>query len=427
MLDLVDARDHGGPFPLQRPVGRRADDATTEAGDIVADVRLRGDAAVLEYTARFDHARLPPAGIRVDPSDIAAARSIVTPVLVEALTAMAAACRRTGERSLPATWFDRSAGSVFGELVRPLRRAGVYVPASRNGNPSAVITAVVPAQVAGVDAIAVASPPSASGEIAASTLAACAVVGVSEVYRIGGAQAIAALAYGTESVRPVEKVVGRGGRFVSSAQRCVRGWVGTGPESGTSELLIVADETASPRTIALDLMANAAMGRGGTHAVVSAAASLLDDVVAELNEEVASIEGSEDVENALIEGGRGILVRDLDHAVETANAFAPQYLMLHMAGAEAILGKIRNAGAVLLGGASPVAVLPFVAGTGGVLPTGGSARWDSGLAPVDFVKTIPVSGPSPSRLREAAPAAEAVGDAQGSPADRLAVYGRPPS
>ena len=424
MLDLVDARDRGGPFPLQRLVGHRADDAASEARDIVADVRLRGDAAVLEYTARFDRVRLSPEGIRVDPADIAATRSMVAPGLLEALTAMAATCRQASERSLRETWFDRSAGGLVGELLRPLRRAGVYVPAGRNGNPAAVITAVVPAQVAGVDAIAVASPPSASGEISAPTLAACAVVGVGEVYRIGGAQAIAALAYGTESVRPVEKVVGRGGRFVTSAQKCVRGWVGTGPESGASELLVIADESSSPRVIALDLMANAAMGPGGTHAVVTAAEGLLDGVVAALNEEVTSIEGSEDVENALIEGGRGILVRDLDHAVETANAFAPQYLMLHIASAEATLAKIRNAGAVLLGSATPVAQLPFVAGTSGVLPTGGSARWESALTPADFVKTIPVCGASVSRLREVAPAAGAVADAQGSTADRLALYGR---
>jgi histidinol dehydrogenase len=424
MLDLVDARDHGGPVPLQRPVAHLAEDAASGARDIVADVRLRGDAAVLEYTARFDGIRLSPEGIRVDPADIAATRSMVAPGLLAALTAMAAACRHAGERSLRATWIDRSAGGVVGELVRPVRRAGVYVPAGRKGNPAAVITGVVPAQVAGVDAIAVCSPPSASGEIPVSTLAACAVVGVNEVYRIGGAQAIAALAYGTESVRPVEKVVGRGGRFVSSAQGCVRGWVGSGPESGASELVIVADETSSPRTIALDLMANAAMGPAGTHVVVTAAEGLLDDVVSALNEEVTSIEGSEDVENALIEGGRGILVRDLDHAVQTANAFAPQYLMLQIADAEAILAKIRNAGTVLLGGDAPVAALPLLSGTGGVLPTGGSARWDSGLAPRDFVKTIPLCGADASRLREATAAAEAVAEAQGSPADRLALYAR---
>ncbi|MEA2485748.1 MAG: histidinol dehydrogenase, partial [Actinomycetota bacterium] len=307
-----------------------------------------------------------------------------------------------------------------GELVRPLRRAGIYVDGP-GGNPAAVITGVVAAQVAGVLGIAVSAPPGAAGEVAEATLAACAITGVDEVYRIGGAHAIAAMAYGTETVRPVESVFGVGGRYVTTAQRLVRGWVGTGPACRPSELVIIADETSAPRVIAADLIANAARGPGGTHAVLTTNEGPLEEVVAALDAQVPSLSGGEDIENALIEGGRAILVRDLDHALETVNAFAPQHLVLAIARPQDALERVRKAGSVVLGDAAPVSVLPYLTGGAGGVPTGGTARWDSALSPRDFVTTIPVSGTDETAVQSSAAALVALSRAEGSTADQGAL------
>jgi histidinol dehydrogenase len=420
MLDLLDSRLEPGPARLERPAARRSSDVESEVRDIVNDVRLRGDAAALEYTTRFDGVRLEPDSLRVDPADIAASRDLIPPDLIDALEATATTFQLTGERDVSDSWLDRDNRVVVGELVRPLRRTAIYVAGPR-GNPSAVLSGAIAAQVAGVQDVVVCSPPGASGEIAASTLAACSVAGVDEVYRIGGAQGVAALAYGTETVRPVDSVVGAGGRYVTCAQRLVRGWVGTGPESGPSELVVVADETSSPLFVAADLIANAARGPAGTHVVISAAEGLLQDVLAALDAQVASLQGDEDIENALIEGGRAVLVRDLDHALESVNAFAPQQLVLAIGNPEEVLDKVRNAGSVGLGDSAPVSALTYLTGRGGVLPTGGSARWDSGLSPRDFLTTIAVSGTDRATLHEAAPRVRALTEAGGSVADRLAL------
>jgi histidinol dehydrogenase len=244
---------------------------------------------------------------------------------------------------------------------------------------------------------------------------------VDEVYRIGGAQAIAAIAYGTASVRPVDKVVGWGGPLVAEAQRAVRGWVGTGPIAGASELVIVADGMSSPRAIAGELMANAAKGGGGTHVVLSIAEGLLEEVVRALDAEVLAHDRSGDVENALMEGGRGIVVRDVQHALETANAFAPQRLLLAIQDASAALPLVQNAGSVFLGPQSSVA-LAGLAGMAGVLPAGGTARWDSGISPRDFLKTIFVASANEGALPHAASELAAVGDTAGGRAAQMRLH-----
>jgi histidinol dehydrogenase len=277
------------------------------------------------------------------------------------------------------------------ELHRPVLRVGVLLPGGPGGRAWDLISAVVPAQVAGVGGIAVCSAPGGSGEIADSVLAACAVADVTEVYRIGGAQAIAALAYGTETVRPVDIIIGSGGPFVRCAQRLVRGWVGTGPEVGPSELVIIANDGASPRAIAAELVANAARGPQGTHALLTESPELLNEVMAALDVVVDEQDPSGDIENALIEGGRAILVRDLDQAIAIANASAPQFLMLSMADPEAALTQVRNAGSVFVGDGTRDGAALFLSATRGLTPTGGNARWDSALVPSDFIKTIGVA------------------------------------
>lgn len=425
MLEIIDARDQKTPVhvPRPKPVGPQADPTKT-VGEIVDDVRLRGDAALLEHTERLDRARLTPEELRVDGTTIEKARSLVRPEVIDALEVMAARLRRTCERQRPETWLERESDELVGELVRPLRRVGIYAPGGRAAYPSTVIMAAIPARVAGVETIALCSPPSPDGEIAEAVLAACAVAGIDEVYRMGGAQAVAAFAYGTASVRPVEKIVGPGNVYVSLAKRLVRGWVGTDSDAGPTEIAIIADETASPEVLAADIVAQAEHGPHGAHVVITPSADLAERVNAALETEVARHERPEDVENVLIEGGCTVVVRDLDHAIDTANAFAPEHLELVCAGAFDVLDKVWNAGAVFVGSSSPVSVGDYVAGTNHILPSGGAARWSSGLGVGDFVKRIYVSGLEAGALARLAPHVDALAEAEGLHAHARAVWAR---
>ena len=422
MLDLIDGRAQETPVHIPRPkVVAPGGDLEGHVQKIIDGVRLRGDEALLEYTAEFDKADLTAEQLIVDPETIAKAKSLVRPELIDALEVMVERLRSTCERQAPVSWFDRRPDEMVGEVVRPLRRVGVYVPGGRAAYPSTVVMSTIPARVAGVDGIAVCSPPGPTGEIAEAVLAACAVAGIDEVYRMGGAQAIAAFAYGTDSVRPVEKIVGPGNAFVTAAKRAVQGWVGIDTEAGPTEIVVVADETADPRAVAADLVAQAEHGPNGSHVLITWVPELIDKVNEAIYREVGRHERSDDVENALIEGGRAVLVRDRKHALETANAFAPEHLELVMTGALDALEEVRNAGAVFLGASSPVSVGDYVAGTNHVLPTGGSARWASGLGVGDFVTRIYVSELEPSSLERLADHVDALAEAEGLPAHGRAV------
>ncbi|HWC13272.1 MAG TPA: histidinol dehydrogenase, partial [Actinomycetota bacterium] len=301
---------------------------------------------------------------------------------------------------------------------------GVYVPGGRAAYPSTVVMAAVPAQVAGVGAIALATPPDGRGEVAEAVLAACSVTGITEVYRVGGAQAIAALAYGTDSVRPVDKIVGPGNVYVTLAKRAVQGWVGIDSEAGPTEIAVVADGTVSAEAVAADLVAQAEHGPLGTHVLITWEPQVAERVMALLELEVARHERPEELENTLIEGGRAVLVRDLEHALATANAFAPEHLELYFDGAWEALDEVRNAGSVFVGPHTPVPVGDYVGGTNHVLPSGGSARFASGLGPHDFVKRIYVSSLERSALQRMAPHVAALAEAEGLQGHARAVERR---
>ncbi|MDQ4057630.1 MAG: histidinol dehydrogenase [Actinomycetota bacterium] len=414
MLELIDGRAQQTPVHIRRPtaVGLAAK-AEASARDIVEDVRLRGDAALVEHASKFEGASLEIEHLRVDPHDILKSRNLVRPELLEALQVMADRLRSTCEAGMPESWLEQREDEFVGELMRPLSRVGIYAPGGRAAYPSTVIMGSVPAQVAGVGAIAVCSPRQATGEIAEPVLAACAVAGIDEVYRAGGAQAIGALAYGTESVRPVDKIVGPGNQYVTYAKRAVAGWVGTDSEAGPTELAVVADESVDPATVALDLIAQAEHGPHGTHVLISWVPELVAAVDEQLDRLALVHENPDDVENALIEGGRGVIVRDRRHALDTVNAFAPEHLQLCFAGARDALDHIRNAGSVFVGNNSPVPVGDYVGGTNHVLPSGGTARWASGLGVNDFIKRIYVSGFEPSALERLQPHVEALSEAEG--------------
>ena len=414
MLELIDGREQMTPvhIPRPRPISS-GQDPQAAVSDVVEDVRLRGDDALIEYTDKFDGVRLKAERIPVDPAVIKKATELVRPELIHALEVMAERLRRTCERQLPEDWTESGGDESVGELIRPLRRVGIYAPGGRASYPSTVVMAAIPAQVAGVQGIALCSPPQSQGEISEAVLAACSVVGIEEVYRMGGAQAIAAFAYGTTSVRPVEKIVGPGNLYVALAKRKVQGWVGVDSDAGPTEIAIVADEDADPAVLAADLVAQAEHGPLGSHVLITWVPELADKVMRALEVAVARHERPDDVENALIEGGRAVLVRDLDHAFDTANAFAPEHLQLNVDGAADLLDRVHNAGSVFVGAFTPVPIGEYVGGTNHVLPTGGAARWQSGLGVSDFIKRIYVSSFERSALERFAAHVDALAEAEG--------------
>jgi len=421
MLEIIDGRDSRTPVYVPRPKPPGGADPRDAVGRIVEDVRLRGDDALIEHTQRLDGVRLTAEQLRVPTDEIAKARSLVRPELIDALEVMAERLRSTCERQVTHGWIERGVDDMVGELVRPLRRVGIYAPGGRASYPSSVVMAAIPAQVAGVEGLAVCTPPGRSGEVSEGVLAACSVVGVTELYRAGGAQAIAALAYGTRLVRPVDKIVGPGNIYVTLAKRLVRGWVGTDSEAGPTELAIVADDGAGARVVAADLVAQAEHGPLGTHVLITPSEELAGAVNAALELEVLAHHRSDDVENALIEGGRIALVSDIEHGIDTANALAPEHLQLMFAGAEDAIDRIRNAGSLFVGPFSPVPVGDFVGGTNHVLPSGGTARWAGGLSVRDFVKHIYVSSYERTALVRLAPHVAALAEAEGLPAHARAV------
>jgi histidinol dehydrogenase len=427
MLELIDGRDQDGPVAIPRPRMVGTIEPEVEARRTVDDVRLRGDAAVLEHGERRTGARLTVERLRVGADEIAGASKLVRPEFLRALEVMREQLRATCERQLPETWMEQRGDQMVGELIRPLRRVAVHVPRPRieggAAPASTVLMGAVPAEVAGVGDVVVCTSPAGRGDVAEGVLAACSVAGVDEVYRMEGPAAVAALAYGTATVRPVEAIVGPGDEYVEAAKRMVHGWVGTDAAAWPAELTIVADDTADPRVVASDLVAHAERGPLGAHVLITWTPELLDEVIMALELVVAGHERAEEVENTLVEGGSGVVVRDLSHALQTANAFAPQHLQLVFAGALDALDRVRNAGAVSVGPTTGPAA-GYVGGINGIAPSGGVARWASALGVRNFVKSIPVCGLEPGALERLGPHARSLAEGEGLTASARAVDAR---
>ncbi len=355
------------------------------AARIVDDVRQRGDEAVREYTLTFDKVEL--AEFLVTPEEIEAAVALVEPEFLEAIAVAAAAIEDFHKRQLPQSWFTTQPGGIFlGQKVSPIRRVGIYVPGGRAKYPSSVLMNAIPAIVAGVEEIAMVVPPAADGSVNPYTLAAAAEVGVDEIYRIGGAQAVAALAYGTEQIPRVDKVVGPGNAYVTAAKKLVMGDVGIDMLAGPSEVLILADDTAVPAFVAIDLMAQAEHDpRAATYLVTTdpELPDLVDEALQILLDESPR---GEITARSLTDNGVVIVCPDVVIALATSDLIAPEHLEVQMADPFDLLGSINNAGAIFLGPWTPESVGDYVAGPNHVLPTGGTARFSSPLSVDDFVK-----------------------------------------
>ncbi len=359
---------------------------------IIASVRAKGDTVLVALERELDQASLTPETLRVPADRIAAAKATADGEFLALVRRVADNIRRYQQSiMLAAPPPLRRGGRTLAVRYTPVDRAGVYVPGWRALYPSTLLMTVVPAQVAGVKEIAIASPPASEGEINPLVLALAGELGVSEVYRLGGAQAIAALAYGTETVRAVDKIVGPGNAFVAEAKRQVAGAVGIDSIAGPSEVLIIADETAPPDWLAADMLAQAEHNPGSA-VLVTPSAKLADAVAAAIDRQLADpAYARADVAAAAIAAYSAIIVAaDLAAACDVANDFATEHLQIITADDDATLARVRNAGAIFLGAATPVPLGDYCAGPSHVLPTGGTARFSGPLSCNDFLKASSV-------------------------------------
>lgn len=356
--------------------------------EIVAAVREQGDAAVRRLTLRFEELAL--SDLRVPPETVKAALTAVSPDFRAALDFARDRITAYHEAQREPEIAIDDDGMRVSERVVPVDRAGLYVPGGRAAYPSTVLMTAVPAQVAGVEELALCVPADADGHVPEATLAAAALVGVDEVYRIGGAQAIAALAYGTETIRPVDVIVGPGNVYVAQAKREVAGVVGIESFAGPSEVVVVADETAPADLVAADLLAQAEHGPDGAAVVVTWSEPVADAVGAAVDELLETAARRDEIEATLATGGRIVLVDGSESAMAVANAIAPEHLELITADPEALVPLVRNAGAVFCGPWAPAVVGDYVAGVNHVLPTARTARFASALRVADFQKHVHV-------------------------------------
>lgn len=397
-----------------------SEDVNKTVAAIIEDVRTRGDAALVELTAKFDRLELDAAGLRISEKDLAAAEAKCGSGTVEALKLAAERIRAFHARQLPDAEdrFTDEAGVELGHRWTAVGAAGLYVPGGTAAYPSSVLMNAVPAKVAGVERI-VMVVPTPDGVVNPLVLAAARIAGISEVYRIGGAQAVAALAYGTESIAPVDKIVGPGNAFVAAAKRQVFGQVGIDMIAGPSEILVVADAQNDPGWIAADLLSQA------EHDASSQSILITDDeafarAVEEAVEGQLKLLSREKIARASWEEfGTIITVDKLEDAAALVDRLAPEHLELAVADPDALAARIRNAGAVFLGRYTPEAVGDYVAGTNHVLPTARSARFSSGLSVLDFMKRTSYVRCDAQSLGRIGPAAVALAEAEG-----LEAHGR---
>ncbi|MCX2723579.1 histidinol dehydrogenase [Roseibium salinum] len=390
--------------------------------DILDAVRLEGDRAVLNYTRKFD--RLDAAAmadLTVGQAEIDAALEEVAGETLDALRLAHDRIVTHHARQMPKDdRYTDTLGVELGSLWTAVEAVGIYVPGGTASYPSSVLMNAVPAKVAGVERI-VMVVPSPDGVLNPLVLAAAGIAGVSEIYRIGGAQAVAALAYGTETIAPVAKIVGPGNAFVAAAKRRVFGTVGIDMIAGPSEVLIIADSTNNPDWVAADLLAQAEHDAAAQSILITDSAELAEAVEAAVEAQLKTLPREDVARASWRDFGAIVLVGDLEEAMPLANRIAPEHLELAVADPEALLKKVRNAGAVFLGHYTPEAIGDYVGGSNHVLPTARSARFSSGLSVMDFVKRTSILKCNAENLRALGPAAMALGESEGLSAHARSV------
>jgi histidinol dehydrogenase len=391
------------------------------AREIIADVVARGDAALVELTKKYDRVDLVQAGLRVAPEEIARAEKACDPKTLDALKLARDRIEVFHNRQKPKDdRFTDALGVELGHRWTAIEAVGLYVPGGTAAYPSSVLMNAVPAKVAGVPRI-VMVVPAPDGVLNPLVLAAAKLGGVDEIYRVGGAQAVAALAYGTQTIRPVAKIVGPGNAYVAAAKRLVFGKVGIDMIAGPSEVLVLADGSANADWIAADLLAQAEHDEAAQSILITNDASLAAEVEKAVASQLKTLPRAAIAGKSWNDFGATILVRDLGEALPLVDAIAPEHLELIAADADALLGEIRNAGAIFVGGYTPEAIGDYVGGSNHVLPTARSARFSSGLGVLDFMKRTSILKCGPDQLAVLGPAAIALGEAEGLDAHARSV------
>lgn len=399
-------------------------DVDAAVAEIIADVRARGDAAVIELTERFDRLTLTPQTLRFAPEEIAALVAEVPRHEREALELAAERIRAYHARQMPedASWTDAS-GATLGWRWGPVSAAGLYVPGGLASYPSSVLMNAIPAKVAGVERLAI-TVPTPDGVANPLVLLAAQIAGVDEIYRIGGAQAVAALAYGTETIAPVDKITGPGNAFVAAAKRRVFGKVGIDMIAGPSEILVIADGDNDPDWIALDMLSQAEHDESAQSILITTDRAMAKAVEAAIERHLHSLERREIAGKSWRDFGAIILVPDLEVAAALSNRIAPEHLELCVADPDGLSAQITHAGAIFLGAWTPEAIGDYVGGPNHVLPTARSARFSSGLSVMDFVKRTTLAKMTPAALRAIGPAAETLAVSESLEAHGLSVRAR---
>jgi histidinol dehydrogenase len=396
----------------RQSLAESADAAALEKSvrQIVSDVRDRGDAALFDYTEKFDGVKL--ASLEVGEKEINASFRKIDVKLRAALEIAAKRIAAFHTRQKKSLLRD-STTSHFGWLVRPLEKIGMYAPGGTAPLPSSLLMTAVPARVAGVKEIILMTPPQKVGGVSTVTLAAAKIAGVDRVFSVGGAQAIAALAYGTESVPRVDKVCGPGNMYVTLAKKLVNGVVGIDGLYGPSEVIIIADDIANPEYVAADLLAQAEHGNLPAAILITTSRQLTDAVNREVNKQLKTLERRDITRESLKERGLIVLVENIDKALELANLYAPEHLCLVVKDAASYVEKVKNAGCLFIGENSIEVLVDYVAGPSHVLPTGGTARFGSPLNILDFVKLITVVKSDDKDIRQLGRAASIMARAEG--------------
>ena len=355
--------------------------------DILKKVRAEGDIAVFAYTKEFDKVEITADTVRVTEDEIREAYDAVDPSLVEVIRKALVNIRSYHEKQKQNSWFSSTEdGTMLGQKVTPLKRVGVYVPGGKAVYPSSVLMNIVPAKVAGVDQIIMTTPPGKDGKVCPTTLVAAKEAGADEVYKVGGAQAVGALAYGTESIPKVDKIVGPGNIFVALAKKAVYGYVSIDSIAGPSEILVLADETANPRYVAADLLSQAEHDELASAILITTSRELAEKVSSEVEEFVKVLSRKEIIQKSLDNFGYILIAEDMDEAVEAANEIASEHMEIVTRNPFEIMMKVRNAGAIFIGEYSSEPLGDYFAGPNHVLPTNGTAKFFSPLSVDDFIK-----------------------------------------
>lgn len=369
--------------------------------EILKNVKEKGDEALFAYTKEFDKTEVTKETIRVTEEEIKEAYEAVDPALIEVIRKALVNIRSYHEKQRQNSWFTTEAkGTMLGQKVTPLERVGVYVPGGKAVYPSSVLMNIVPAKVAGVDQIVMTTPPGKDGKVNPSTLVAAKEAGADEIYKVGGAQAIGALAYGTESIPKVDKIVGPGNIFVALAKKAVYGYVSIDSIAGPSEILVLADETANPHYVAADLLSQAEHDEMASAILITTSTELAQNVEKEIDGYLKVLSRREIIEKSLENFGYILIAEDMDEAIDAANEIASEHMEIVTKNAFEVMMKVRNAGAIFIGEYSSEPLGDYFAGPNHVLPTNGTAKFFSALSVDDFIKKSSIVYYSRSALKE---------------------------